>query len=106
MPVARRAGSFDERDGGVGEKDDLTGQPECLDVLGELRPALKAVLAGYYELCICEGEGRGPDGVRRLVLESRMMARDAIERAGRGLGVSAEKILGLLLVLFEVGLIW
>lgn len=60
--MARRAGSFDERGGGVGERDDLAGQPERLDVLGELGPAFEAMLAGYDELRIREVEGRDADG--------------------------------------------
>ena len=43
------------------------------------------------------------DDVRRLAVESRMIARNAIERSGRGLGVTVEKIFRLLLVLFEAG---
>src|SRR4029077_5649651 len=105
MPVTRHAGSFDERGRGVRERSDLAGQPEHFDVLGEPRPAFEAVLAGYNKLGIGEVERRAADSARRLVVVSRMMAGDAMERAGRGVGVSVEKILGLLLVLFEVGLI-
>ena len=63
------------------------------------------MLAGYDKLRIGEAEGRSADDARRLVVESRMIARNAIKRSGRCLGVTVEKILSLFLVLFEVGLI-
>ena len=48
-------------------------------VLREFRPAFK-----YDELRIGEAEGCGANYVRRLVMEPRVIARNAIERLGRG----------------------
>jgi len=104
VPVPRRACGFDECRGGVIERGDFAAQPERLDVLGKLRPAFETVLAGDDELRIGELKGRQADGVQRLAMEPRMMLSDAIERRRFGLGVRVEKILGLLLVLCEVGL--
>jgi hypothetical protein len=105
MPVPRRAGGFDECRDGVIERGDFAAQPERLDVPGEFRPAFETVLAGDDELRIRQLKGRDSDGVLRLVMEPGIMPRDPIERRGFGLGVRVEKILGLLPVLLEVGLI-
>ena len=62
----------------------------------ELWPAFEAVLAGYDMLYIGKLEGSAADGV---------VATNAIERAWLGLGNCVKKILRLLRVLFEPGLI-
>ena len=105
VALTRHASSFDECTGGIGEQADLTLQPNDLDVAGELRPAFEAVLAGNDQLRIGEPEPRGADGILWLVVEPRMMTRDAIESARRGSRVSAEEIPALLSVLFQVRLI-
>jgi hypothetical protein len=105
VPVPGRAGGFDESGGRVIEGGDFTAQPERLDVPSELRPTFKTVLAGDDELPVGKVEGRATNRILRLVLEPRVMVRDAVERRTRSLRTSAEKIFRLLLVLFEIGLI-
>ena len=104
MRIARRRGGLDECGGRVGKRGGLAGQAKRLGVLGEFRPACKAVLAGYDELRIGELEGRGANYVQRLVVEPRVITRNAVEGLGRGLATTVEKILGLLLILFEARL--
>jgi hypothetical protein len=107
--MKRHACRFDKRgnrvSAGIRQRRNFARQPQHLDVRGELRPAFETVLAGEDKLRIGEAQGRGADDVRRLILAPRMMARNAVERGGLGLRVTVEKILGLLLVLFETGLI-
>jgi hypothetical protein len=102
VPVPRRAGGFDESGSRVIEGGEFTAQPERLDVPGEIRPT---VLAGDDELRVGKVEGRTTKRILRLVLEPRMMARDAVEYRTGSLCTSAEKLFRLLLVLLEVGLI-
>lgn len=87
------------------KRGDFAAQLQSLDVPGELGPALEAVLAGDDELRIGELKGHEADGVQRLVTEPGMMPRDAVEHRRLGLRVAVEKILGLLLVLFEVSVV-
>jgi hypothetical protein len=105
VPVPGRAGGFDESGGRVIEGGDFTAQPERLDVPGEIRPTFETVLAGSDELRVGKVEGRATKRILRLVLEPRVMARDAVERRTASLCTSAEKIFRLLLVQLEIGLI-
>ncbi|HVV46385.1 MAG TPA: hypothetical protein VHC72_14330 [Bryobacteraceae bacterium] len=72
---------------------------------GEFRPAFETVLAGNHELRIGKMKWRTAHRVSGLVLQPRMMARDALERGCGSSGTGAEKVFGLFSVLFEVGLI-
>ncbi|MBV8810996.1 MAG: hypothetical protein JO033_20190 [Acidobacteriaceae bacterium] len=71
----------------------------------EVRPTFKTVLARNDELRVGKLEGRTTKRMLRLILEPRMMARDAVEYRTGSLCTSAEKIFRLLLVLLEIGLI-
>ncbi len=74
-----------------------------LDVFGEFLPALESMLAGDHQLGIGQRNMRGSDlGVRSLV-EAGMMALDTGEHLGITETAIPDEILGLLLVLFEVG---
>jgi len=103
MPVPGRVGGLDACRGGVIGRVDFAAQPEGRDAPDELPPIFETILAGDDELRIGEPKGREAYGLQRLLIEAGMMPRDAIERRRFGLGV--EKILGLFLVLFEVGLV-
>ena len=73
--------------------------------VAKIRPIFEAVLAGNDELRVGKVEVRATNHILRLVLEPRMMARDAVERRAPSLCMSAEKIFRLLLVLLDAGLI-
>ena len=98
--VGRRL--FDEGGDGVGEIGDGVDEIDGADVGGEFWPGFEAVFAGKDELGIGEDEAGDANIGLGEFLEAGMMVGDANEGCGRPKAVIVEKILGLLLVLFEV----
>jgi hypothetical protein len=97
MPVPRRTGGLNESGRGIIERSHLAGQPERLELSGKLRPAFETVLAGDDELRVCKMKWRAA--------QMGMMACDALKRRPGSFCMSAEKVFGLFLILFEIGLI-
>ena len=74
----------------------------CLAKFGQL---LKPCSRAMTSCASARWKGALTNHILRLVLEPRVMARDAVERHAPSLCMSAEKIFRLLLVLLEAGLI-